>query len=299
MRLNNHLAQGKLLYLMSNNNHNNDRLSISESKYYRWLSFDNTVQSIMSLRQPDALTMPHQIALMLPLLFFKPTEVTEVGLGGGNIARFLHSLCNQINFNSIEKSDTVIHAFKQFFNPQNIHFNIEQGSPSLSDTHNLNSYLAINSQWLLIDIYQQNDDTLKQPLNVFKNLIGVIKEHRCLSINIPLLGEKHLKQELVSLLPLLAHHQAYYFKIPRYKNIVLHLIPNEYVKEYGSNFIYNSFNNHLDNFTADHANNFPENVIDSKIENNKTIENSYLSNLIFKRWSGFWQLGFKCGSKIE
>ena len=85
MKLVKHIQQGQLIYFTQNN----DSISVSENQHYRWLTFDNVVQSMMLKRQPWQLTFPHQISLLSPLLFFKPQEVVEFGLGGGNLARFL------------------------------------------------------------------------------------------------------------------------------------------------------------------------------------------------------------------
>ena len=120
MQLNRHINQGSLLYL----DQLNERLAISENNHFRWLAFDNVIQSIMHRRLPANLTLPHHTALMLPLLFFKPQNMLEFGLGGGNIARFIKQLNPTVKFTSIERSASVINAFKQFFNPDNIEIDI-------------------------------------------------------------------------------------------------------------------------------------------------------------------------------
>ena len=102
MQLSKHIAQGKLLYLSQGE----ENLSVSENQYFRWLAFNNdkgeqVIQSVMHKRKPWQLTLPHQTALLLPLLFFKPQNVVELGLGGGNLDRFLAHTCNNISIKSI------------------------------------------------------------------------------------------------------------------------------------------------------------------------------------------------------
>ena len=105
MQLLKHIAQGKLVYLSQGK----EALSVSENEHYRWLAFHHNnnepvIQSVMHKRKPWQLTLPHQTALLLPLLFFKPNNVVELGLGGGNLDRFLAHLSTNITIKSIEYS---------------------------------------------------------------------------------------------------------------------------------------------------------------------------------------------------
>jgi len=114
MQLAKHIAQGNLLYLSQSN----QRLSVSENAYYRWLAFaspegEQVIQSVMLKRKPWRLTLPHQTALMLPLLFFKPNRIVELGLGGGNIQRFISHLSSAITIDSVEHYSEVIDCFNQ------------------------------------------------------------------------------------------------------------------------------------------------------------------------------------------
>ena len=100
MKLVKHIQQGQLIYFTQNN----DSISVSENQHYRWLAFDNVVQSMMLKRQPWQLTFPHQISLLSPLLFFQPQKVVEFGLGGGNLARFLLHYLPDLTLHTIEYS---------------------------------------------------------------------------------------------------------------------------------------------------------------------------------------------------
>ena len=93
-----HLSQGKLLYVSKLE----DAISVSENEHFRWMAFNDVVQSIMHKRKSYLLTLPHQIALMLPLLLFRPKNIIELGLGGGNLTRYLTHLSPEIKVISIE-----------------------------------------------------------------------------------------------------------------------------------------------------------------------------------------------------
>ena len=121
MKLAQHVNQGQLVYLSNDA----DQITVCENKYYRWLAFDDVIQSVMQIRCPEKLTLPHHYAVLMPLLFFKPQRVIELGLGGGNISRFLTALHNDLAVLSVELSRNVINCFDQFFNPLQHNITIE------------------------------------------------------------------------------------------------------------------------------------------------------------------------------
>ena len=120
MQLAKHLAQGRLVYLSQQQ----DAITVSENDYYRWMVFSEVVQSVMHKRKPWQLTLPHQIALLLPLLIFRPTRIIELGLGGGNLTRFLQHLSADIMLTTIDHSQEVIDSFSQYFNPEKVDMDI-------------------------------------------------------------------------------------------------------------------------------------------------------------------------------
>ena len=120
MQLAKHLAQGRLVYLSQQQ----DAITVSENNSYRWMAFSDVVQSVMNSRKPWQLTLPHQIALLLPLLFFKPVRIIELGLGGGNLTRFLQHLSPEIMLTTVEHSQEVINSFTQYFNPEQAELDI-------------------------------------------------------------------------------------------------------------------------------------------------------------------------------
>ena len=225
MQLTKHIAQGKLQYLSQGD----EAISVSENEHFRWLAFTNrnadpVIQSVMHKRKPWQLTLPHQTALLLPLLFFRPVNIIELGLGGGNLDRFLCHLSSDINMRSIEQSETVITCFKRYFNPENATIEI------LNNKEETWFSLAkdTNPCWLICDIYQSKQQNMAQVNNQLTDLIDTIDHDSCLSINLPDASDDDVNLCLTVLQQLQGDHDIYYFHIPNYLNIVIQLIPKHW-----------------------------------------------------------------------
>ena len=249
MQLEKHLAQGHLVYLSQAD----DAISVSENAYFRWMSFSNVVQSVMHKRKPWQLTLPHQTALLLPLLFFRPNHILQLGLGGGNLDRYLTHLSSDISLTSVEMSTKVIECFNQYFNPENA--NIE-----IINSDGLQWLETQEEQffdWIICDIYK--DDTLpfSNTIKQLEQITSKIHEHACASINLPDVSDDEVNLALTVLQQLLPEHQLVYFHIPNYLNIVIHLCPAHW-------------------------------QVDSLVKNNKQ---SYLPKRIYKHWRKFWLHG--------
>ncbi|MGL1958612.1 MAG: hypothetical protein OCD00_14995 [Colwellia sp.] len=249
MQLEKHIVQGSLLYLSRNDN----ALSVCENEHYRWLAFSTVIQSVMHKRKPWQLTLPHQTALLLPLLFFKPDNIVELGLGGGNIARFLTHLSKKISVESIENNAQVIECFKQYFNPENTLINIVN-----KDSEQwLSQQQSTNIDWLICDIYKQESPSANYTMKQLELLTDKINDHACLSINLPDSSDNDINLYLTVLQQLQSNHDIVYFHVPNYLNIIIHLIPKHWRTT-------------------------------RLLKRNKS---SYLSRHTFLRWRNFWQHG--------
>jgi spermidine synthase len=223
VKLTKHVAQGHLVYLSNDA----DQISISENMHYRWLMFDDVIQSVMHLRQPEKLTLPHQYAVLMPLLFFKAEKVVELGLGGGNISRFLTTLNSNIDVVSVELSSQVIHCFKRFFNPLLHNMSIENNAAlTWLQEHDSSDNQAVD--WLICDVYQHHADSFKNRVKLLTALIDNLTNDACLTINLPDLDDHEVNLCLTILKQLQSSHQIIYFHIPRYLNIVIHLLPSHW-----------------------------------------------------------------------
>jgi len=224
MQLAKHVAQGKLTYLSQDT----QALSVSENEHYSWLAFacsngEQVIQSVMLKRKPWKLTLPHQTALMLPLLFFKPSSIVELGLGGGNIQRFVKNLSSEITMHSIEHNSAVIDCFNKYFNPAGNQVHVIYNDSKQWLKHN-----DVNYDWYICDIYQQEIASYNSTVSQLESLTAHIKPNTCLSMNIPDANDNEVNLLLTILQQVSVHHEIIYFHVPNYLNIIIHMIPTQW-----------------------------------------------------------------------
>lgn len=227
MNLTHQVKLGKLVYLSNDA----DKISVSENKHYRWLAFDDTIQSVMHKRKPSKLTLPHQYAMLIPLIFFKPQNVLELGLGGGNLNRFILEVNTNTQLTSVELNSTVIECFHQYFNPNRQAINIENNSALnwLEQQQNLNTPLP---DWQICDVYQHHGNSFQQRIALISALVDNLALHGCLTINLPDLSDDEVNLCITILKQLQSSHQIIYFHIPRYLNVVVHLLPKHWQRNH-------------------------------------------------------------------
>jgi spermidine synthase len=231
MKLVKHIQQGQLSYFTQDVN----SISVSENQHYRWLAFDNVVQSMMLKRQPWQLTFPHQISLLSPLLFFQPKKVVEFGLGGGNLARFLLHYLPDLTLETVEYSHEVIECFERFFNPQAANVNLHNSS-ALDWLH---FHKKIKPDWFICDIYQKNQ-SINDSLTLTKNVLKKVSKQAILSLNLPSPSNEEINYFLAELKLLAPNKQLIYFQIPHYLNIIIHIMPTEMLNQSDNNLLINS-----------------------------------------------------------
>lgn len=251
MQLTKHLAQGRLVYLSQQQ----DAISVSENDYYRWMAFSDVVQSVMHKRKPCQLTLPHQIAIMLPLLFFRPSRIIELGLGGGNLTRFLQHLSSDIKLTTLEYSQQVIDSFHEHFNPEQVDLDIvcADGMTWLIEQD------ATELDWIICDVYQSQEFGFDAIIKQLETLTDKLNSQSCLSINLPDISDSDINLCLTILQQLKPDHHITYFNIPNYLNIVIHLTPKIW-------------------------------PLHKLIKRNKQ---SYLPQITLQRWRKFWPHGLQ------
>lgn len=259
MKLATHISQGSLVYLSQQQ----DAMTVSENTHYRWMAFNDVVQSVMLIRKPSQLTLPHHVAVLLPLLFFKPQKIIELGLGGGNLTRFLQHLSPHISLTTLEHSQVVIDSFNQYFNPDNATLDIicDDGMPWLQ--RYVDSYaradVANDIDYIICDVYQSQTLGFNVIVNQLEIISTALNTDACASVNLPDISDSEIQLCLTILQQLNPSHRITHFAIPNYLNIVIHLTPKHWP---------------LHRF----------------IKKNKQ---SYLSRVNFNRWKTFWKHGIQ------
>ncbi len=103
-------------------NSSNDAVDVSESDGVRSLHLGSvTIQSAMRIRDPFALELTYTRAIMCFLLFnHQIKSMLAIGLGGGSLAKYVHTYCPEIISKVIELNPRIIQvARNQFFVPEN------------------------------------------------------------------------------------------------------------------------------------------------------------------------------------
>ncbi|MFD2167222.1 hypothetical protein ACFSJY_13275 [Thalassotalea euphylliae] len=215
MRLSHHISQGRLLYFT----HDQDAISVYQNEHFRWLTIGDVVQSAMHRRLPHRLTLPHQWAMMLPLLYSTPRSIIEFGLGGGNHRRFIHALYPDIDYRVIEYNQSIINACAHYFELSKHVHEISHNS--------VENWLSTTAKkvadWYIYDVYQPRrfgEDRFNASL---QQLIARLPQQSHLTINLPAPTHKEVDYWL-GLIAQKTSHQHFTTAVPQYKNVVIHLI---------------------------------------------------------------------------
>ena len=223
MPLTKHLEQGQLLYFTRNPN----AITVSENNYYRWLAFDDVIQSVMNKRHPSRLTLPHHFAILQPLMTFRPATITEFGLGGGNIARFIRSLSLEIKYQVIESDLKVIHCHQQFFNTEQAYIQIEHENAMrwLRQQRLKQAPINVDYHWFIYDIFQHSDVHVSATNEALYLLIEQLTVTQALTVNLPFVSAVELSHLVTLIHATQPQHRLTLYHVPHHQNKVLHLLP--------------------------------------------------------------------------
>ena len=105
------LQQGQLLRLVEGEY---GRRAVLENADYRWLELDGVVQSVLVRKDPPRLCLPHQqtVAELLPP---KLATFLELGLGGGDLTRWLRARNKAIRHYCVELDPIVLELYQEYF----------------------------------------------------------------------------------------------------------------------------------------------------------------------------------------
>ncbi|GHE94106.1 hypothetical protein [Thalassotalea profundi] len=224
MKLKKHLAQGNIIYFHAGE----QQVSVADNFHYRWLSLNGIVQSVMLNRKPWQLTLPHQLAMVLPLQFFTPKNILELGLGGGALNRYIKFLIPKSQFTSVELSREIVACYTQLFNPDNHTLNIINSSADRW----LEAQCALDFDWIVMDIFLSIEDSVIS-FHMIDNLLYKNQNQSLITLNLPNENEQKI-EVLLKKLKLFPNIHVVYFNVPHYKNIVLHIIPITLMSEFNN-----------------------------------------------------------------
>lgn len=109
-----HFPEGKEIYRIQSEQHT---IIVSQDNDLRLLRVDTqTVQSAMSLHAPYKLILPYMELMMSFLLFQRhPSKMLMLGLGGGDMVRYLHHVLPKTSLQIVESDSAMIHVCQEYF----------------------------------------------------------------------------------------------------------------------------------------------------------------------------------------
>lgn len=202
-------------------------LQVYENARHRWLCIDETVQTAMSLANPNTLVLPHLHGLAM--FFYLKSQwhsILELGLGGGAMSRFVAAFHPDCRLTSVELSEPIIDVYQQHFSTTNPNHQIICGDA--------NDYIMNNKvrhDGVIVDLFSgnQSPDFLLDP-NFYRQLWKSVNEDGVVAINVIAHGQVHFDAVLdcvmdtMSFLPLC-------FSVPGYKNKIL-LLSKQSIKPF-------------------------------------------------------------------
>lgn len=91
------------------------RLELTEEGSFLCLYLDGIMQSKMNQLAPAATLSPHLVPILRALQQLKPASVLQLGLGGGDINRFISTVLPGTQLVTVEPNQAVIDAYQRFF----------------------------------------------------------------------------------------------------------------------------------------------------------------------------------------
>jgi len=144
--------------LLHHSNAPRRHLKVQENNQHRWLEIDGVVQSVMQLANPAALCLPHlqRIACLLP---HRAERILELGLGGGDLARYLRHRWPNAHHQCVDLDEEVIAVYRRFFQHTQ---QDDNASPRLHHCDALTFLEQSTEQYdlVLLDLFSQDGNPL-------------------------------------------------------------------------------------------------------------------------------------------
>ena len=193
-------------------------MTVCENENYRWLDIASTVQTVMDIRYPYKLVLPHLHGMLLSLYFNSaPQKVLELGLGGGAIQRFFSHYFPQTQCHSVELDPQIINYF--------IHYFSEGSEATKAQLTQGDAREAIKQHrdvsLLYIDLFSGNAPPkfVNEP-QFYRDCLASLEEDGLMVINLLPVGEIQTL-DVQDILTKLTGFEPAVFRIPQYKNRII------------------------------------------------------------------------------
>ena len=101
-------------------------ISVLENKAFRWIQTGNgNIQSAMNKEQPWQPVLPYFPVLLSALLFSTtPASCLVIGLGGGELLRYLNHHLPQTELTAMENNPAMVNIFNEYFSTQPLRYDL-------------------------------------------------------------------------------------------------------------------------------------------------------------------------------
>ena len=206
-------------------------ITVLENKLYRWLCFNDeqAIQSCLNLESPEKLVLPYQQYMMMWRLLAKdkaPSSASILGIGGGDIIRFLRSSFPSIKITAVDNEPRIAQIASEYFliKPDQVYLTlqIEDAQIFIKKPH--------RHDLLLIDIVANNVlPYFLAKLSFWQDCHASLNEAGIMVVNFIPDSKSHFLLVLDMLRDVFGH-LPFCLEVPEHKNVVL-LMPYEETTE--------------------------------------------------------------------
>lgn len=209
------LAGGQLIHLRRTQH---QTLSVYQQGDIRQLRVDDAaIQSAIDLNAPTHLLLPYTQAMMAMLLFQPvPARVLMLGLGGGDMVRFLHHHLTDIAIRAVEIDREVITLARDYFElpERRCEYIEEDASRFIQNDHGI-------YDTLLVDIYDSNGPPIMfRHWEFFLHCQRLLSPQGVLALNLITEDEK-LFRDIIHKVRETFGYLSLCLKIPGHKNVII------------------------------------------------------------------------------
>ena len=181
-----------------------------------WLTYNDVIQSAITIEPPYRSVLPHNYIMLLPLLYDKePKSILELGAGALSTQRYLKLTHPSIKMLSIESDEEVLEACNQCF-PMSYDLNVK-----CTDAYLYVSELQAKQKkydWLMVDLFHGADSPVHEsPLSFLQSLISITDDGGWLILNILTKDQAKLNKLGLTLSQLNAG-KLYIYAVPEMQN---------------------------------------------------------------------------------
>ncbi|MCK4743408.1 MAG: fused MFS/spermidine synthase [Sulfuriflexus sp.] len=197
-------------------------LKIFENKLFRWLCVDDeqAIQSCMLLAEPAKLILPYQQFMMMWQLLRRenlPMTASLLGIGGGDIIRYLRSTFPKMNIVAVDKEPQIARIASEYFlikpDQNQLTLQIEDAKEFIKKPH--------RHDLLLIDIVANNSwPNFLSEISFWQECHSSLNQNGIMVVNVIPESEEHLLN-ILKMLKEVFGHLPLCMGVPEHKNIVL------------------------------------------------------------------------------